>query len=466
MFKSLFNVKFNWPMYLLAGIIIRLIFFGISWYSYFAVMITIYQFLLLFNAIGHVIPVRYLLGSFMCLQFFVGATLAYNGLDQYQYQLYVMRIPEEEYFSYVIPAVLMFIAGLHLNAGSLKGEQVDEKGITYFVQKKPRLPYFFIGFGFVSSIVGSFFSSELAFVFYLFGSFKFIGLFLLILGSKHLKPLPMAIVIGSIVSSSLGSGMFHDLLIWIVITASVYGIKYKFGQNIKIAGATAFIVLVALIQVMKGVYRDVLGGEAGKGGLETFAKLAQEQNELDEGLFGFRKLAASNVRINQGFIITNIMITVPNRVPFQNGAQMYEVFEAAILPRIIAPNKLKAGDRSTFTKYSGINLRQGTSMGLSSVGDAYINFGIIGGCFFMFFLGLMYNITLQMFGKYSVRYPILILFTALSFYYPIRPDCELQTILGHLFKSIMLITFVVNVWKNQFSIPLRMSKWMPSRPAL
>lgn len=466
MFKSLFNVKFNWPMYLLIGIIIRLIFIGISWYSYFAVMITIYQFLLLFNAIGHVIPVRYLLGSFMCLQFFVGATLAYNGLDQYQYQLYVMRIPEEEYFSYVIPAVLMFIAGLHLNAGSLKGEQVDEKGITYFVQKNPRLPYFFIGIGFVSSIVASFFSSELAFVFYLFGGFKFIGLFLLVLGSKDLKPLPMVVVIGSIVSSSLGAGMFHDLLTWIVFTASVYGIKYKFGQNIKIAGATAFIVLVALIQVMKGVYREALRGGSEQGGLETFAKLALDQNEGNEGLFGFRRLAENNVRINQGFIISNIMITVPNRVPFQNGAQMYEVFEAAILPRIIAPNKLKAGDRSTFTKYSGIPIRQGTSMSLSSVGDAYINFGLIGGCFFMFFLGLMYNITLQMFGKYSVRYPILILFTALSFYYPIRPDSALQTILGHLFKSIMLIAFVVNVWKDQFSIPLRMSKWMPSRPAL
>ena len=298
----------------------------------------------------------------MCLQFFVGATLAYNGLDKYQYQFYVMRIPEEEYFSYVIPAVLMFIAGLHLNAGSLKGEQVDEKGITYFVQKNPRLPYFFIGIGFVSSIVANFFSSELAFVFYLFGGFKFIGLFLLVLGSKNLKPLPTAIVIGSIVSSSLGSGMFHDLLTWIVFTASVYGIKYKFGPNIKIAGATAFIVLVALIQLMKGVYREALGGNAEKGGLETFAKLAQDQNESNEGLFSFNKLAENNVRINQGFIITNIMLTVPNRVPFQNGAQMFQVFEAAILPRFIASNKLKAGDRSTFVKYSGIALRQGTGI--------------------------------------------------------------------------------------------------------
>jgi hypothetical protein len=273
MLKSLFNVKFNWLMYLLAGVVIRLVFIDISWYSYSAVMITIYQFLLLFNAIGHVIPVRYLLGSFMCVQFFVGATFAYNGLDQYQYQFYVMRIPESEYFSYVIPAVLLFIAGLHLNAGNLKGEQIDEKGIKYFVQKNPRLPYFFIGIGFVSSIVANFFSSELAFMFYLFGGFKFIGLFLLVLGGTNLKPFTMAVVVGSVVSSSLGSGMFHDLVTWIVFTASVYGIKYKFGQNIKLAGAIGFIVLVALIQLMKGVYRQALGGEAGKGGVEIFSKL-------------------------------------------------------------------------------------------------------------------------------------------------------------------------------------------------
>jgi hypothetical protein len=113
----------------------------------------------------------------MCIQFFIGPTLAYNGLDQYQYFMYRMRIPEMEYFSYAIPAVLAFIVGLHVFAGNLNGEVVDEKRIRYFVRNNPKLPYAFIIIGFFASIVSSFFSSDLGFVFYLLGSFKFIGLF-------------------------------------------------------------------------------------------------------------------------------------------------------------------------------------------------------------------------------------------------------------------------------------------------
>jgi hypothetical protein len=122
-------------------------------------------------------------------------------------------------------------------------------------------------------------------------------------------------------------------------------------------------------------------------------------------------------------------------VPFENGKEMMRILEAAFLPRIIAPNKLNAGDREIFMKYTGLGLRKGTSMGLSSVGDAYINFGVIGGSIFMFFLGLAFSEVLNAFEKYSKQFPFLLLFTPLVFYYPIRPDCELQTTLGHLVKS-------------------------------
>jgi len=463
MFDSLFRVKINWYLYLFFAILIRAVFVEISWASYTAVMITVFQFQLLFNSISYIIPVRYLLGCFMCLQFFVGPTFAYNGLDDYQYEFYIMQVPEGEYFSYAIPAVSLFILGLHLLSDKLKGEHVDEKAIQVFVSKVPRLPYFFIILGFLSSIISGFFGTELAFVFYLLGSFKFIGLFLLILGTKQLKPLPMVIVIGSIISSSLGSGMFHDLLTWIIFTASVYGIKYKFDLKVKLIGASIFLVLVSVIQVMKGTYREMLSGD-GVSGAETFVRLAEEKNE-EGGLLNFKTLAGHNVRINQGFIITNIMKTVPARVPFENGAEMMQILEAAILPRILAPDKLRAGDRKIFMKYTGMVLGEGTSMGLSSLGDAYINFGPIGGSIFMFCLGLLYNFILKQFGKHAKHYPILVLFTALVFYYPIRPDCELQTILGHLFKSIFLIIFIINVWKHQFYVRA-VRKIVPPKPAL
>ncbi len=389
----------------------------------------------------------------MCMQFFIGPTFAYNGLDKYQYFKYQMRIPEGDYFAYVMPAVIFFIIGLHINSGKYQGEIIDRKGIEKYVDRNPMVPYYFIVLGFLASVISGFFASELAFVFYLLGSFKFIGLFLLVLGTKKIKLWAMVLVIGSIISSSLSSGMFHDLLTWVVYTAAVFGIKYKFDFKVKLIGLSVFIVLALTIQVLKGSYRSDIGREGEDAGISTFNKIYEEKNQENAGVFSFQSIADANTRINQGFIITNIMTTVPDQVPFANGSEMYEIVEAAVMPRILAPDKLKAGDRGIFNKYSGIPITAGTSMGLSSVGDGYVNWGAFGGVIFMLALGLIYSEVLNIFYRQSLIYPILILFVPLVFYYPIRPDCELQTILGHLVKSCILIFVMMQVWGVSFRVP-------------
>ena len=142
------KTKFNWPTFILIAILIRFYFIDISWASYFAVILSLQQFILLFNSIGYNIPIRYLLGCFMCLQFFLGPTFAYNGLDQYQFARYQMKIPETDYFAYAIPAVISFLIGLHLYAGNLNGEVVNEEGIVMFVEKIQNYPIFLLLPGF------------------------------------------------------------------------------------------------------------------------------------------------------------------------------------------------------------------------------------------------------------------------------------------------------------------------------
>jgi len=448
--ESLFNTRFNWNVFLIIAILIYLFFPGLSWYSYLAILISIHQFFLLFFSIDHVLPIRYLFGTLMCLQMFIGPVLAYNGVDDYQYFMYTMKVPEAVYFSYVIPAVSCFIIGLHFTAGKLKGEMLNVNALHAFTNARPDLPFWLIGIGFVASMIAGFFSSDLAFVFYLLGNFKYIGAFLLVLSGKQLKTIALVIVYGSIVLSSLGGGMFHDLLTWLMMIGAVLAIKYKPGINTKAIAGGLFIFLAILIQQVKGTYRDATA-EGQEAGVETFQKVVEEGREANT-LFSFKSLAISTVRINQGFIITNIMTQVPAKVPFANGTELGIILEAAILPRILAPNKLNAGDRALFTKYSGMGLRRGTSMGLSSVGDAYINFGIVGGCLFMFCLGFLYNTVLKLFDKYGKEFPVLLLFVPLVFYYPIRPDCELQTILGHLVKSCFLIFVIFFIWKKQFRV--------------
>jgi hypothetical protein len=447
MLNSLIHVKFNWNIFTGIAIIIYLAFPDLSGYSYFAILITLHQFTLLFNAIGYVIPVRYLFGAFMCLQLLLGPMLAYNGLDKFQVGYYKMQIPEEQYFAYLIPAVLAFITGLHIRAGKLEGEMVNTAGIEKFVKQNSAVPYIFIAIGFVASIIAEFFSSDFAFLFYLLAGFKFVGAFMIILGNRKLKVIPLIIVYGSIILSSLGQGMFHDLLTWIIFLASVFAIKYKPRNNIKLALSFSFIFISLAIQQLKTDYRVATWERKEEAGIASINK-AYEESQEKNSFFSYKSLATSNIRFNQGYIVTNIMKTVPAKVPHAYGEELAQILEAAFLPRILAPDKLKAGNQTIFKKYSGMPLSKGTSMGLSSVGDAYINFGVTGGCIFMFLFGMFFSEVLKIFYRQSKMYPVLLLFIPLVFYYPIRPDCELQTLLGHLVKSCFLIFIVFALWKK------------------
>lgn len=386
----------------------------------------------------------------MCLQMLVGPMFAYNGLDVYQRGFLKMQIGEADYFIYVIPAVLCFIVGLHIRANTLDGEMVNQEEIQEFVKKNPQLPYIFIGLGFVASLSGGFFASDIGFVLYLLGGFKFIGTFLIILGNQKLKPIFLVFVYGSVISSSLGEAMFHDLLTWLIFLGAVFSLKYKPRIEVKALFAGGFIMLALFIQLLKSDYRDATWGAGEEGGIKTLTKTYETKTE-NEAFFSMDKIGGSNIRINQGFIITNIMSNIPARVPYAGGTELAQIVEAAVLPRILAPDKLNAGDRDFFMKWSGMPIAKGTSMGLSSVGDAYINFGAAGGSIFMFVYGFLFSEVLLAFFRFSKTYPVLILFTSLVFYYPIRPDCELQTILGHLVKSCFLIFVMIQAWKQKFN---------------
>lgn len=443
MFPTLFNVKINWILYILGLVAIQIIIPHISFWSFLALAIALHQFMLLFYAYGYVIPVRYWAGAMMCLQMLVGPSFAYSGLDKYMYFKYQMQVPEETYFAYAIPAVILFILGLH-SSGKLKGERIEEQAVRDYVKVNPQIPYIFIAIGFISSMISGFFGASLSNVFYLLDGFKFIGLFMLLLGGGQLKLLPMVLVIGSIVVSSLKGAMFHDLLTWLVFVLAVLAVKYKPKMSTKILFAAGMLILVIIIQQLKSVYRDISRSERGAGQFEESFRTVNQNG----GVFDASKLAESNVRINQGFIVTNAMRHVPSVEPFAGGSELYKILEAAFMPRILAPNKLKAGDNSLVFKYTGLVIRRGTSMSISALGDFYVNFGTFGGCICMFIFGWLFNIVLNGFQKFSRDFPIILIFTPLVFYYPMRPDTALQTGLGHLVKSCFLLYVIILFWKK------------------
>ncbi|MEJ7676454.1 MAG: hypothetical protein WKG06_00945 [Segetibacter sp.] len=262
----------------------------------------------------------------------------------------------------------------------------------------------------------------------------------------------MILIYGSVISSSLASAMFHDLLTWLIMLGAVLSIKYQFSNKVKLIAATCFISLAIFIQSVKSTYRDNIYLEGEAAGFESIEAAGEQVQLRTGGFFTIENLGPQVTRINQGWIIASIMNNVPAKEPFAGGETLKLYLEAAFLPRFIAPDKLNAGSQEIFNKYSGHTIREGTSMALSSVGDGYINFGIVGGWIFMFFYGLLFNFILIKFGKFSKLYPTLILFTTMIVIYPIRPDAELQTILGHLVKASFVVFIIFKFFGSYFKV--------------
>ena len=248
--------------------------------------------------------------------------------------------------------------------------------------------------------------------------------------------------------------MFHDLVTWLIFILAVFALRYKPKEAVKLAFAVALLAGIIVIQQIKSSYRTATISQGKAGDVEAFDD-AFDDIQTTGGFFDKSNLAKHNVRINQGFILTNVMRHIPNKVAFAHGEELYKILEAAFLPRILAPNKLDAGDKTLVFKYAGINLRKHTSMSLGSMADGYINYAKTGGCIFMFALGLFFNLVLIWFNKMGKKFPIIILFVPMVFYFPIRPDTALQTGLGHLVKATFLVWLVFTYWAHIFETRLK-----------
>ena len=99
--------------YLIVGIslVLSLLFFNLDIYSALAVSIFMYWVSSLFIRTNNSLPIKELFLSMYALQFLLGPTMAYNGMDYYTDDIYKMKVSSQEYFSYILPVFIAFAFG-------------------------------------------------------------------------------------------------------------------------------------------------------------------------------------------------------------------------------------------------------------------------------------------------------------------------------------------------------------------
>jgi hypothetical protein len=401
---------------------------------------TLYVFVKLLMEMGRTIPIVELMASLASLQWILGPFLEYGReIEHYRYRMYV---DELTYMSFVVPAIVAFWVGAnlfqtHTNLDDLK------RSITRLLDKYPLFPYVLIVLGIVIPLLSGLLPSSLRFVFFLLSNMKYIGVIYLLHSTHRFRWHIFIGVSMFLVSASLATGFFHDLLLWSMLLFTFLAKELRLNFGMKVLAAVVGIVFAMTLQAVKGEYRAMTWGQSYQGSkVRLFFSIVGEQWATG-AVFMPESDVSMNVRLNQGWIISSIMYNVPALEPFANGRTIKEGVVGSLVPRIFAPNKPIAGGRENFRKFTGLNISEGTSMGISIAGEGYANFGWAGGILFMFLWGLFINWFWRFLERMSRFFPTLLVWSPILFLQVIKAETEFGVVLNHLIKATVVVFGVV-----------------------
>jgi len=430
------------------------LFLGEYWLSAMGVSAFFYYLVRLLQEAGVDLPIESFILVMASLQWIIGPVLTYAGWsNHYKYHMYV---PEDEYMALAVPGVIFLSLGLYSFRSKKRIALVRHyAAITnQLVQRTGFLPYYLIGIGFVFSFLVDRFPPSLAFPAYILSNIKYIGLIYLIFSDRlqHKTAVLMAAFFFTFLSSLRGA-MFHDLLLWSAFIGMYAAYILRPTMAKKVLMVVLGLLFIFILQSAKEDYRAKLKLEGQGGNVAKFLTTVEERFEAQQDLRSSNIEKTIN-RINQGWIISRIMQGTPTYFPHAGGETVIVAIKASILPRLLFPDKPIAGGKANFEKYTGYNLQQSTSMGISLLGEAYINYGVSGAWVFMFAFGFISSFVIHRFFLLAKKYPTIWLWFPLILLHFVKAETELLVQLNFLVKGIIMV--YVFIWANKHFLKLKL----------
>ncbi len=394
-------------------------------------MLFIWVFIRFIKKLGNDVPVLELMSLIALAQWFIGPLNSYSSSAQHD--RYHMYVPESTYFSYIIPALFVFIFFLMRTIKiNVKPEQwviIEEKA---FYGKKLAI------IGILASLTINYFPNSLRFAIFLLQNLMYVGAGILLFSKVKTDKFWFYGVLTYLFLHSFRSGLFHDLLLWGIFLFMIWCLKYQPSMKTKVLIIGAGITFAVMLQVIKSEFRSYIWQGYEGNNLELAFDILQDK--LSGGYLEEEENTETlNARLNQGWIISAIMHHTPEYEPFAEGETISVAISSSLLPRFISEDKKRAGGQENFMRFTGLNLTSTTSMGMSIIGEAYANFGSFGGFIFMGFWGYVLMLYWNKLVYFVTQRPFLLFFIPILFLQVVKAETELAVVLNHLFKSSFLI---------------------------
>lgn len=371
------------------------------------------------------------------IQWIVSPIIAYHSSQV----TYPMAVPENEYLLYTLILYLPLFYGIFYYS-SHKTYIIKKESLLTFCSTHKKGIKILVIIGFIASIIQINIPS-LLFIKVLIENLLYIGAVMLCFAFPKRTNVILVFFLGYLFIRSIMGGAFHDLMVWgIFILLSIFYLKgYTLKRRICIIAV--LLVAVSTIQVIKPIYRSYTWWGGYKGNqIELFANLFAKSitGELDvqEGV-------GLSERLNQGWIISRIYKRIPDEQPYLGGKTIIEGVEATLVPRFIAPNKKGAGESSIddFETFTGYRLNGKTSMGISILGEAYGNFGLLFGAVFMFVWGAFIAKLVSWLHKLSVKTGYYYFFMPIICFDLIKAEINFISVFNWTVKALIFSFLVI-----------------------
>ena len=250
---------------------------------------------------------------------------------------------------------------------------------------------------------------------------------------------------------AIKSAMFHDVLLWAALLAPFALRRAPTPRQILFGGATLALAVFTL-QGIKAEYRGSTHPKSSQALMEEVRDFWTEEDRLTSSDFLYGLLT----RTNQGWIVSRVIHHVPRFEPHANG----ETITAALgdfAPRFLSPKKRSLSGLEMFEQFTGFQLADETSMGVSPIGEFYANFGRNGAAIASLLFGFMLRLAVVLWLRFAPTshgiywVPLLTL-------QAIKAETHFGIVANHLLKGAAFALIVIGVLQVagfRFAQPVR-----------
>jgi hypothetical protein len=437
-------------IYAYACVLIFFLSITTEWYKELSVILFALQLLIIVVKFGKGLILRELIAIytvFMCLLMPVLGYQFYSA-DNYLARIFgkFMQVPAATYFAFALPAITAFVTalcwpvkihGMMVDEGLYFRDRIDEIRKQLKADFKPG--FYLLGIGIFFSMLAGFIPGELNFIAILFYFSSFAGILYIYFAPQFpFKKIILWLFALFTIQGAINTGMFTVVAYMGLTIISFFFLNKKLSALKKVMFLCSALVFLVVLQNVKSSYRKLTWKSEYSGNKSAlFGNLFLENLQKGDALIEKNAFFPLYIRSNQGYNVSLVMRRIPVMQPYDNGRRLTTVLASAFVPRFLWPDKPEAGGKESMKYFTGWVIH-GWSTNVGPLGEAYGSFGVNGGIFYMFLIGLIIRYAYKKVFTISANLPLLILWIPFLFY-QITYSAETDSL--QIFNSLIKSSF-------------------------